>query len=108
MRMTGEQPTNGDSAAEAEGRYGQSLVALFLLGIVMFHPLVLDVFDLMVPVPGQEHETERPAMLFGIPLLYLYVFFAWGLLIALLALVVKRASGHSGQQTGAPPEGDIE
>jgi uncharacterized membrane protein len=47
-------------------------------------------------------------MLFGMPLLYLYVFLAWGFLIALLALVVKRASRHSGQQAGAPPEGEIE
>ena len=108
MRVTGEQPTSDDSATDAEGRYGQSLVALFVLGIVMFHPLFLDVFDLMVPVPGQGHRTVRPAMLFGMPLLYLYVFFAWGFLIALLALVVKRASRHSGQQAGAPPEGEIE
>jgi hypothetical protein len=106
--MTGEPPISDETAAEAQSRYGQILVALFLLGVVMFHPLVLDVFDLMVPVSGQEPEVKRPAMLFGAPLLYVYVFFAWGLLIALLAFVVERASRHPGQRAETPPEGEIE
>lgn len=105
---TGEPSTSDESAGEAEGRYGQILVALFVLGVVMFHPLVLDVFDLMVIVPGHEPEIMRPAMLFGMPLLYLYVFFAWGLLIALLAFVMKRASRNPDQRAGAPSEGEIE
>jgi hypothetical protein len=106
--MMGEPSSSDDSAAEAEARYGQILVALFMLGVVLFHPLVLDVFDLMVIVPAQEPEIMRPAMLFGMPLLYLYVFFAWALLIALLALVVERASRHPGQRAGTPSEGEIE
>jgi hypothetical protein len=104
--MAGEQSAGEDGSADAKSRYGQCLVALFLLGVVLFHPLVLDVFDSSVMVPGRLH--ERPAMLLGMPLLYLYVFFAWGLLIALLALVVERASRQPGPQAGAPPEGDIE
>jgi hypothetical protein len=106
--MTGEPSISDDSAVEAEGRYGQILVALFLLGLVMFHPLVLDVFDLMVPASGQEPEIKRSAMLFGMPLLYVYVFFAWGLLIALLAFVVERASRLPGQRAGTAAEGEIE
>jgi len=31
-----------------------------------------------------------PAMIFGIPLLYVYFFLAWAALIALMALVIER------------------
>ncbi len=106
--VTGEPPTSDDIATEAEGRYGEFLVALFLLGVVMFHPLVLDVFDLIVIGSGEQPEAMHPAMVFGIPLLFFYVFFAWGLLIALLALVLRRASHNPGSGAGAPTEGEIE
>ncbi|MFO1152188.1 MAG: hypothetical protein U1E42_00790 [Rhodospirillales bacterium] len=107
--MMGGEPQSGDeNTGEPEGRYGQALVAVFLLGVVLFHPLVLDVFDLLVSAPGARGPIERPAMLFGMPLLYVYVFFAWALIIALLALVVERASRHPDQRGGTPLEGEIE
>jgi hypothetical protein len=56
---------------------GQRLVAVFLLGCVLFNYPVLSLFN-------------KPAAIFGIPLLYAYVFAAWGLLIGLLALVIER------------------
>ncbi|HQY28126.1 MAG TPA: hypothetical protein PK787_04985 [Burkholderiaceae bacterium] len=56
---------------------GQRLVAVFLLGCVLFNYPVLSLFN-------------TPAAIFGIPLLYVYVFGAWGLLIGLLALVIER------------------
>jgi hypothetical protein len=56
---------------------GQRLVALFLLGNLLFNYPLLALFN-------------RPAMLGGIPLLYLYVFGAWALLIALLAFTVEK------------------
>jgi len=53
------------------------LVALFLIGTLLFNYPILALFD-------------RAATAFGIPVLYVYIFCAWALLIALLALVVER------------------
>jgi hypothetical protein len=59
------------------GRTGERLVALALLGFLLFNYPVLSLFD----TGGQ---------VLGIPLLYAYLFVSWGLLIALMALVVRR------------------
>ena len=56
----------------------QRLVALFLLGALLFNYPLLAVFN-------------RAAEVFGIPVLYAYIFFAWAALIGLLALVVERS-----------------
>jgi hypothetical protein len=56
----------------------QRLAALFLLGALLFNYPLLAVFN-------------RTAEVFGIPVLYAYIFFSWALLIGLLALVVERA-----------------
>lgn len=56
----------------------QRLVGLFLLGLLLFNYPLLALFN-------------GAAEAFGIPLLYAYVFVAWALLIALLALVVERS-----------------
>lgn len=50
------------------------LVALFALGIALFNYPLLALFDVA-------------ASAFGIPVLYAYIFGAWALLIALLALI---------------------
>lgn len=56
---------------------GQRLVAIVLLGCVLFNYPVLSLFS-------------KPAALFGIPLLYLYLFAMWALLIGLMAYVIER------------------
>ena len=56
---------------------GPRLVALFLIGALLFNYPVLALFD-------------RTATAFGIPVLYVYIFCAWALLIGLLALVIER------------------
>jgi hypothetical protein len=56
----------------------QRLVALFLIGLVLFNYPVLAAFN-------------RATDVLGVPLLYAYLFGAWALLIALLALVVARS-----------------
>ena len=61
------------------GLKGQRLVAVFLLGCVLFNYPVFWLF-------------ENHAELFGVPLVYAYVFFAWALLIALMAVIVERSS----------------
>jgi hypothetical protein len=59
---------------------GQRLVALFLLGCLLFNYPLLQLF-------------ARDGTIFGFPLLYCYVFGAWAALIGLMALVVERR-GH--------------
>lgn len=56
---------------------GQRLAALFLLGNLLFNYPLLALFN-------------RADSAFGVPVLYLYVFGAWAVLIALLAHVVER------------------
>jgi hypothetical protein len=53
---------------------GQRFVALCMLGMLMFNYPVLALFN----VPG---------MLFGVPVLYAYIFIAWAAMIALMALL---------------------
>jgi hypothetical protein len=58
---------------------GQRLAALFLLGCLLFNYPLLQLF-------------VRDGVIFGVPLLYWYVFGAWTALIGLMALVVERKS----------------
>jgi hypothetical protein len=58
-------------------RRGPRLLALFLLGCLLFNYPMLALFNVRASV-------------LGIPLLYAYLFAAWALLIALLALVMER------------------
>lgn len=55
----------------------QRMVALFLLGNLLFNYPLLALFN-------------KPEMVLGIPMLYLYVFGAWGALIALVAYVAEK------------------
>lgn len=55
---------------------GQRLVALFLLGCLLFNYPLLDLYS---------HGGE----VLGIPLLYVYVFGVWAGFIALMALIVE-------------------
>ena len=58
-------------------RKGPRLVALFLLGCLFFSYPLLALFNVRATV-------------LGIPLLYAYLFSAWALLIALVAVVMER------------------
>ncbi len=60
----------------------ERMAALFLLGALLLNPPLLDIFDVG---PG--------TTVFGIPLLYFYIFTAWGILIALVGLVIRRHHG---------------
>jgi hypothetical protein len=57
----------------------QRLAALCLFGIVLFNYPLLAAFNVRATV-------------LGIPVLYVYFFVAWGVLIALMALVAERRS----------------
>ena len=56
---------------------GQRLVALCLLGFVLFSYPLLAIFNI-------------PATVLGIPVLYAWFFAAWAALIGLMALVAER------------------
>ena len=61
------------------GVTSERLIFLFLLGMLLFNPPLLSIFD-------------RPAVVIGIPLLYLYLFAAWGVLLVLMALTIESAA----------------
>lgn len=56
---------------------GQRLVAVFLIGLVLFNYPVLSLFD-------------RAAIFFGMPLVFAYLFMAWAGLIVLMIWVVEH------------------
>ncbi len=56
---------------------GDRLIAAFLLGCSLFNYPLLAIFD-------------RSAEIFDLPLLYVYVFAAWALVIGLMAAAVER------------------
>jgi hypothetical protein len=55
---------------------GQRLIALFVLGCLLFNYPVLSLFNVAAAV-------------FGVPVLYAYIFVAWALLIVLMALAAE-------------------
>jgi hypothetical protein len=55
---------------------GQRLVALFLLGCLLFNYPLLSLFT-------------GDARIWGIPLIYVYLFAAWGVLIGAMALIIE-------------------
>ena len=57
---------------------GRRLVGLFLLGLLLFNFPILCLFN-------------RAVLAFGIPILYLYLFGAWSLIIILIMLVDRSA-----------------
>jgi len=59
-------------------RRGQRLVVLFIFGCLLFNYPVLSLFNVATAV-------------FGVPVLYAYIFAAWALLVALMALAVESS-----------------
>lgn len=71
--------TGAELGRKGHGRMrGPRLVALALIGVVLFSPAMLSLFD-------------RPSRVFGVPLLWAYLFLAWLLIIGLLAFVARRS-----------------
>jgi hypothetical protein len=61
------------------GLAGQRLVAVFLVGVLLFNYPLMSLFD-------------RPVMVFGLPLFHASLFIAWAGLIALMAWIAERGS----------------
>jgi len=64
-----------------ENKKSKRLVALFLFGFVLLNYPILSLLNLNISV-------------FGLPLVYIYIFGIWGLLIFLAALVMSRSKEH--------------
>ena len=60
------------------GIMSERLISLFLLGLLLFSPPFLGIFDL-------------PETALGIPVLYLFLFVAWFCLIILTAITIESA-----------------
>jgi membrane protein implicated in regulation of membrane protease activity len=57
---------------------GDRLIALFLLGVLLFTPPMMAIFN-----------VDR--LVLGIPLLFLYLFGGWLIVVLLIALILRRA-----------------
>lgn len=70
----------------------ERLVALFLLGVFLFTPPFLGIFN-------------TPDRILGLPSLYLYLFAAWTLLIVLVTLAIESSDADDGPARSAetPP-----
>ena len=55
----------------------QRLVAVFLCGVLLLYSPVISLFD--------QHR-----LLFGVPVLYLYLFIVWIVLVAVMAWITER------------------
>jgi uncharacterized membrane protein len=77
-------------------RTRELLIALFLLGALVFAPPLLIIFN-------------KAIRILGIPLLYFYLFAAWGALIALVALAVEpwQADDESGAELPSRDYGQV-
>jgi hypothetical protein len=75
-RRGGEPVTRARRTNERTER----LVALFLLGLLLFGSPLVAPFN-------------APRLVLGVPLLYLYLFVAWAAVILLAGIVVHRADG---------------
>jgi hypothetical protein len=62
---------------KTKGARAARLAFLFVLGVLLFNYPLLALFNVQGSV-------------LGVPVLYAYIFAAWGLLIALVALVMER------------------
>jgi hypothetical protein len=71
-------------------RTRELLIALFVLGALVFAPPLLIIFN-------------KATRFFGIPALYFYLFAVWAALIALVALAVERR--HADDESGPEMRG---
>jgi hypothetical protein len=55
----------------------QQLTALFLAGCLLFNYPLLSIFS-------------QEGLIWGVPVLYVYIFTAWAALIGLMAIVIER------------------
>lgn len=77
-------------AVPRRGLRAERLAFLFVLGLLVFNPPFLAIYNL-------------PETVFGIPLLYLYLFASWACLIALAALAIEGTAEAEDEPEPPPP-----
>ncbi len=77
---------------QGPGNMGERAIALFLLAFLAFNPPLLTIFS-------------ADLVIFGVPLLYLYLFCAWAGVIALVGLHAVSGRHALGEEPPAPPGG---
>jgi hypothetical protein len=68
----------------------EALIILFVIGALILNYPFLHLFD-------------RPWTLFGIPLLYLYLYMVWFVMIVLLIVIVERSVIEPPHESELPP-----
>ena len=63
----------------AEATLSKRLIGLFLLGYLLLNHPLISLFN-------------RPALVWGIPILYVYIFGAWASIIILAAWIIRTGS----------------
>lgn len=81
-------PSRGGAAVIPRELRGQRLAALAVLGALLLNEPLLTLVD-------------RTSRLFGIPVLYLWIYAVWALLILLMAVVAERRGGGEPVEPGA-------
>jgi hypothetical protein len=77
----------GRGGGRSSSRVGEWLVVIFCFGVLAFSPLAIGMFD-----------RGAGTRIFGIPLLYFYMFCAWALLIAAISLVIESGAESRGSR----------
>ncbi len=77
LKSTPITPDATSASNTKRGIRGQRLIIIFLLGVALFNFPLLAVFN-------------KSATLFGIPVLFAYLFLAWAALILLMYLAIER------------------
>ena len=88
-----DEGRRGPPTGSPEERTGDRLIALFWLGVLVFCPLAVSLFD-----------RGAQTTLLGVPLLLVYLFAAWALIIAMLVLVIERGSESLAPAAGTNPD----
>ncbi len=60
-----------------KGLSGQRMVGVFIAGVLLLNFPLLSLFD-------------RPVTVFGLPLLHVYFFVTWAVLVVVAAVIVER------------------
>jgi hypothetical protein len=76
---------------DGDDKRNERLVALCLLGCLLFNYPLLALFN-------------RATLVAGIPLVYAYIFGAWALLIGLIALVARRRESRRPDSSSPRPK----
>jgi len=78
----------------ARSSAGERLVALFLLGLLIFNPPLLSIFAV-------------DQFIAGVPVLYIYLFTTWSCLLGLVGVAARGQSVRTTAVNGGPTGGEF-